>query len=473
MMFLVFLSTGASASAETTPAVRLSAAEATSTIGPLFTFTSKLIGRAHVANLAPEKHVFAAYHVRGSNNATVQDWTTVDARWMSGEDWEFETPSYVGQCPHYCAELIFEFAIGYQVDGQTHWDNNGGWNYQVASDIGPIPGDPGPPALLGDAHVMLADSSWSASDATWRGRIILDNLGFQKSVELVFSTDGWKTVRSASAQYWQSTIHAMEYWTFAVPMGAASSDVDFAIRYQVDGRTYWDNHLGVNYRVVGPRLVFHETFDDRKALLHPTLGPDGTLVGTPTFVQGSVGRAYYVTPDRSGALSYPGSVVPDDRGTIECQVLLDKPPQVIPWHASPYFFLAPVGDYTQYTVGMNGNDGWGGGGLVAWAGHGNTATGCFAGSYTYDDVLGGANQAGSWHRFTLAWDKNGIPGANNTMQLYLDGKPVGSPSFCGEEHHPDRFGRPTELLVGFIQDNFAGSAFAIDELKIWNYARSE
>jgi hypothetical protein len=264
----------------------------------------------------------------------------------------------------------------------------------------------------------------------------------------------------------------MEYWTFAVPMGSASSDVDFAIRYRVAGQTYWDNHLGVNYRVARPRLVFYETFDDRNALLHPTIGPDGTLVGTPTFVAGSVGHAYYVTTERSGALSFPGTAIPEERGTIECQVRLDHPPATIPWHASPYFFLAPVGDYTQYTVGMNGNDGWSGGGLVAWAGHGNMATGCFANTYSYGDVLGGADQVERWHRFALAWDKSGIAGTTNTMQLYLDGKPVGSSSMCGEDHRPDRFPRPTELLVGFIQDNFGDSGFAIDELKIWNYARA-
>ena len=468
---------GSASATESAPAVQLTAAEVVSQMPPCgpgcnFNFDARLVGRVHVANLGYEKHVFANYRVRAGNGETVQDWTRADATWIHDDDWELVTPSFVGTCPHYCAELVFELAIGYEVAGQTYWDNNGGWNYQLASDIQPIPGDPGPPAQLGATHVQLADTSWSPSDNTWRGRIILDNLAFEKQVDLVFSTDGWRTVQSAPAQYQQHTSHDLEYWSFAVPLPADAAGVDFAVRYRVAGQEYWDNHLGVDYHVAAPRLVFYETFDDERSLLHPALGPSGQLAGTPAFVPGTAGSAYYVTTAESAALRYPGTIVPTARGTIELDGRLFAPPAEIPWHASPYFFLAPVGDYEQYTLGMNGNDGWGGGGLIGWAGHGNMATGCFDGSYRYADVLGGAAGVERWHRFAVAWDEDGVAGTTDTMRLYVDGKAVGTSTFCGESHRPARFGPATDFFVGFIQDNFGGSAMAIDELRIWNYART-
>ena len=72
----------------------------------------------------------------------------------------------------------------------------------------------------------------------------------------------------------------------------------------------------------------------------------------------------------------------------------------------------------------------------------------------------------------MAWDEDGVAGTTDTMRLYVDGKAVGTSTFCGESHRPARFGPATDFFVGFIQDNFGGSAMAIDELRIWNYART-
>jgi concanavalin A-like lectin/glucanase superfamily protein len=240
----------------------------------------------------------------------------------------------------------------------------------------------------------------------------------------------------------------------------------------VAGQTTWDNHLGANYHVAAPRLAFYETFDSQSALIHPSVGPAGTLTGTATLVAGTQGEAYYGDTATSAALAYPSAIVPADRGTIEFDAKLYTPPAVIPWHDSPFFFLAGIGDYSQYAIGFNGNDGWSGGGLVGWAAHGNSATGCWTNTVKYTDVLG-ASGAETWHHYALVWDKDGVPGLTNTMQVYVDGVPVGTSLLCGENHTPVAFPQPTQpFYVGYIQDNFGGSAFAIDELKIWNWAKT-
>ncbi len=240
-------STAAITAANGTP-VSLLQAEASWTLGSPEATPSHLVARINVANLAYQKHVWIRYHV-ANGSQVVQDWTDLDATWMNGDDWAVSTPVFNFACPQYCANLSYEFAVAYEVNGNTYWDNNGGWNYLVATDVEPIGTDPGPPAILGAEHVMLSQASWASSSATLSGRVILDNLAYQKNVDVLYSTDGWKTDAWASAQYSQWTTHGIEYWSFAIPMPAGASHVDFAIRYEVAGQTYWDNNLGLNYGV--------------------------------------------------------------------------------------------------------------------------------------------------------------------------------------------------------------------------------
>jgi hypothetical protein len=219
-----------------------------------------------------------------------------------------------------------------------------------------------------------------------------------------------------------------------------------------------------------PGLVFWTTFNNKVAVLTPAHGAGGSLAAEATFAAGRTGRALVVTTPDSAILAYPGSIVPANRGSIEVWAKLVNPPVWVPWHNSPYFFAAPAGDYGQYVLGYNGNDGWGGGGLVAWAGDGNMASGNFYESFTYAGILGGAVEG--WHHYRVSWDSAGIPGTDNRMLLYLDGQPVGTSAICGEDHRPDDFPQPLTFLVGHIQDNFGGSAVLLDDLKIWNYAKA-
>jgi len=138
-----------------------------------------------------------------------------------------------------------EFVVGYTVNGQTYWDNNGGQNYRLAKNAGP---------LLGRDVMVSAVYLYSAGN----GAVDVRNVGYSKVVEVVYTTNNWKTVMVAQASYGGSRIYygyssfdnpnqyGVERWYFFLP-SFAGKEVKYAISYKVNGQTYWDNNEGLNY----------------------------------------------------------------------------------------------------------------------------------------------------------------------------------------------------------------------------------
>jgi hypothetical protein len=220
-----------------------------------------------------------------------------------------------------------------------------------------------------------------------------------------------------------------------------------------------------------PELLYYATFDSAESIKAPAVGPGGTVSGG-SFVPGKKGNGWSSSRDKQA--TFPASVVPADRGTIEFWALLRGYPanETIPWGNTPYFISAcDEHCRAQYAVGLNGNDGWGGAGLVGWAGHGNTATKCYGSSVTYGAAIGDVT---AWHHYALSWDKDGVPGTTYRIQLFLDGKPVSTPRICGENHDPDALTLPTgTVTIVNLQNQNAGRSVVVDELKIWNYAKTD
>lgn len=131
---------------------------------------------------------------------------------------------------------------------------------------------------------------------------------------------------------------------------------------------------------------------------------------------------------------------------------------------NPAFCYISGGGFT-YQIQFDGNDGGGIGGLTARAGNGNVGSGSFADQYTYSGILGNAD---SWHHYAVVWDIDGVPGSGNTIEIYLDGKLYSS----NARYNPTELTAPTDgqLYIPLIYSSYNGSV-AIDELKIWNYAK--
>jgi|GEM_PF-2105392 len=86
--------------------------------------------------------------------------------------------------------------------------------------------------------------SGCAAEEELRGLVEVANLAYDKRVEVVYDpgTGAWV---SAAASYVGPSRPGFELWAFDVDGGATA----FALSYAVDGRTYWDNNGGQDYRL--------------------------------------------------------------------------------------------------------------------------------------------------------------------------------------------------------------------------------
>jgi hypothetical protein len=147
-----------------------------------------------------------------------------------------------------------EFVIRYDVAGATYWDNNSGNNhvadYHSGAQMTPAAGNI---RLNFDNHYQYKNSVG--------GNLFVRNLAPQKTIKIVYTMDNWTNSSIAYASYksevypsYGSSIpspnrYGVESWTFsfALPEGIGPQDVEYAIAYEVNGVTYWDNNFGNNY----------------------------------------------------------------------------------------------------------------------------------------------------------------------------------------------------------------------------------
>jgi hypothetical protein len=130
-----------------------------------------------------------------------------------------------------------EFAVKYQVNGKVFWDNNNNQNFLIDSSEGR--------RLFGIN--VLAAGDYSVRNYFFHSTITVKNLGPTKQVDVIYSTDNWATTKVAYAVFDRSHPgYENEEWTFDVDVSGAS-EIKYAISYQVNGVTYWDNNFGRNY----------------------------------------------------------------------------------------------------------------------------------------------------------------------------------------------------------------------------------
>lgn len=199
-------------------------------------------GNIMVKDLAYDKNVIVHY--------TYDDitWHDVPAYFVknlgNGEQlWSFNTPktekSFSHQINYYC-----KFAIRYEVNGQTYWDNNGGSNYEVRTST--TTGNK--PVVLGRREIRPFDVN--ITNARFSGFLFAKNLGYDKEITVRYTTDNWATYHEVNAQYEPySTEYGQEKWKFFVYGDFSNQTIEYAVRYKVNGQTYWDNNFGDNYKL--------------------------------------------------------------------------------------------------------------------------------------------------------------------------------------------------------------------------------
>ncbi|WP_437935708.1 endonuclease [Sorangium sp. So ce341] len=196
-----------------------------------------------VQNLAYDKQV--AIHLKNTRGA----WVDLPLSYAGPASEGFELWS--GQISRPGTPVDpFLFAAKATMNGQTYWDSDGGANYRMRATQGT--------RLFG--AVVRNASGGLRSDRSFYVNVDVQNVGFQKKVQIVYTTDGWTTTRTADASFRSSyspgdygsvpspNAYGVERWVMEVNDTGASR-IQYAISCSVNGQTHWDNNFGRNYTV--------------------------------------------------------------------------------------------------------------------------------------------------------------------------------------------------------------------------------
>lgn len=170
----------------------------------------------------------------------------------NGANWKDINATYVKDNPSDGCELwkfnldnlsgpvSVQFAIKYECNGITYWDNNQGKNYFLS---------PTNTSVFGKSQLYTGVSYWYDGSHVG-GDITLNNIGNPKIVKIRYSYDNWATFSETNASYVNtSQDNSVDYWSYNIPSNPSAKQVSFAICYTVNGIEYWDNNFGDNYNL--------------------------------------------------------------------------------------------------------------------------------------------------------------------------------------------------------------------------------
>lgn len=148
---------------------------------------------------------------------------------------------------------VVEFAVKYQVNGQTYWDNNASANYKLTRGAGSILGNGVNVSVTAfPSEIKLGTGGNSASN-----HITVRNIAPAKNVKVTYTTDNWATTKVANATFSSTWYYGysntpnpnpmgFEEWFFTLDL-STGTQVKYAVSYTVNGVTYWDNNNGLNF----------------------------------------------------------------------------------------------------------------------------------------------------------------------------------------------------------------------------------
>lgn len=223
-------------------------------------------------------------------------------------------------------------------------------------------------------------------------------------------------------------------------------------------------------------LVYHCTFNTREEVSKPKVGPRGFFMAGE-FTKGVDGRALHVPPYTSAARFElkPGTV--GRKGTIEFWGKIDEGMARLATGGCPRFFeIICYEPRDEISQDWNSNNGTGGAGLTfRLGGLPVMASSSYGRFLTYDFIK---DNLYGWHHYALVWDADGIilnNGGTATAAVFVDGKSVMTTSAANWEGPPLANHR-SFLVFPSREDempSYARVGYAIDEFKIWNYAKTD
>ena len=215
-------------------------------------------------------------------------------------------------------------------------------------------------------------------------------------------------------------------------------------------------------------LVLHCTFDDEAALEAPAAGPAVKLeLGEVKADAGKVGGALFVKPGIAGAeIVFPAGSFSSE-GCIEFWASMASGKTEFSTGGDPRFFILSTGDGTEIAhFEYASNNGCGNSGLGGhFCGIRTQTNSGFSYLMPYSDVFKGEDYNG-WHHYAFVWSPN-------QLAVYVDGK-----LFCHADGKIDPSHLDKDVIMDIPLNRTRGksfnnkSAFYMDELKIWNKAKT-
>lgn len=217
-------------------------------------------------------------------------------------------------------------------------------------------------------------------------------------------------------------------------------------------------------------LVFYCTFDDEAALANPVVGPAVKLeLGQVKTSEGKNGGALFVNPGISGAVVVLPKETLTPNGCIEFWAKMASGKTEFSTGGDPNYFVIYTADGNiGGALGFASNDGVGNSGICGFffglRAYSNTG---YTHMMPYSDVFKGEDYNG-WHHYAFTWTQT-------SLMLYIDGKKVahtiGKLDVGLLAKDDMTLAIPLHRTFGKSFNN--KSAFYMDELKIWNKAKSE
>jgi hypothetical protein len=219
-------------------------------------------------------------------------------------------------------------------------------------------------------------------------------------------------------------------------------------------------------------LLFWNKLGSEAEVSQSMKGPGGTRSGG-RFVPGVEGNAVEARCDEGGFIAFNAVPVKRSEGCIELWAKFSNPPFSLGAGANPFLFrlVAGGGNFDIAFTGNNGNSGAGLSGVVDCLAV--AATGPM-GEWTYDRAIGGSSVQ-QWHHYALVWSREGLPGAGDGRQrvvVLVDGKPNSTQWMMVESDKAtaDEISGP---LTFMLNQHMNRGAVAFDEIRIWNYPKTD
>lgn len=222
-------------------------------------YTGEVTGHLLVENLTYHKEIDIFWNKAGSE----EEWQVTPAYYLGPSEidgyevWKFDDiPLFWSGV--FCTRYLWEthctteanpsvqFAIRYRANGSEYWDNNN-WNDYVVERKAPLLLDN---ELIVDSARIGTLIGCEDPCKGFFGNVLVKNLAYDKNVTVFFSVNGaeWLT---APAIFDKMVSEEFERWKWEINVtdNLPVVFIEYAVRYEVNGETYWDNNYLLNYRV--------------------------------------------------------------------------------------------------------------------------------------------------------------------------------------------------------------------------------